>query len=175
MSEKLKRGLLKALFQFRKTGLSITSYLVNEMHSDLNITEISVLKCVKEYGEKGCSGKNSEYECTTAHDAMQSILSVSKAAISQTLGCLEKKGYIERGIDRNNRRKIIITITETGAAAFEKSTDALDKLLVSLMNQFGEAKASKLIALINSFAGLVEALDKETARCRIAPEIPQAK
>jgi DNA-binding MarR family transcriptional regulator len=94
----------------------------------------------------------------TAHDAMQSSLSVSKAAVSQTLGCLEKKGYVERNIDQVNRRKIVITLTDAGRAALENSTDALDKLAVSLINRFGEAKTGELIALINSFAGLVEGI-----------------
>jgi DNA-binding MarR family transcriptional regulator len=92
---------------------------------------------------------------------MQSTLSVSKAAVSQTLGSLEKKGYIERGIDRNNRRKILITLTESGAAALQNSTDTLDALTASLITRFGEADTANLITLVNRFAELVEDLDKD--------------
>jgi DNA-binding MarR family transcriptional regulator len=89
------------------------------------------------------------------------MLSVSKAAVSQTLGTLEKKGYVERAIDRDNRRKIVITLTDSGRAALEHSNDALDSFIVSLINRFGEAKTSRLIGLINDFAELVESLEKE--------------
>jgi DNA-binding MarR family transcriptional regulator len=162
MNKELKRGLLQALSRFKKTGHSISDYLVNEMRSDLNIGEIAALNCIKEHNEKGCGGKKGECECgkdTTTHDAMQSALAVSKAAVSQTLGELEKKGYIEREIDRENRRKIVITLTDEGKAALENSTVALDKLVVLLINRFGETKTNKLISLVNSFAELVETLD----------------
>jgi DNA-binding MarR family transcriptional regulator len=166
MNKELKRGLLTAMSRFRKTGQLISNYLVHEMHSDLNIVEIFALNCVKEHNEHGCSGKKGACKYSkeaTAHDAMQSTLSVSKAAISQTLGSLEKKGYIERGIDRSNRRKILITLTDSGAAALENSIGALDKLAALLITRFGEANAGKLITLVNSFAELVEDLDKETS------------
>jgi DNA-binding MarR family transcriptional regulator len=165
MNEELKRKLLKALARFKKTGYSISNYLVNRMHSDLNIAEIFVLGCVKEHSEKGCGGKSPDCAFgtdTSAHDAAQSTLFVSKAAVSQTLGGLEKKGYVEREIDRGNRRKIIITLTDAGKAALENSTDALDKLAASLINRFGETKTGRLINLVNSFAELVETLDEET-------------
>jgi CRP-like cAMP-binding protein len=45
----------------------------------------------------------------TTHHAMHEALAVSRAAVSQMLGSLEKRGYIRREIDRDNRRKIIIT------------------------------------------------------------------
>ncbi|MDR1147737.1 MAG: transcriptional regulator [Spirochaetaceae bacterium] len=166
MNEELKTGLLKALYRFKKTGQSISNYLVNEMRSDLNIAEISALRCVKEHAhvEKGCRGKVCEYgKSATAHNAVQSSLSVSKAAVSQTLGGLEKKGYVEREIDRGNRRKIVITLTDSGQAALENSTDALEKLMASLINRFGEAETSKLITLVNDFAELVESFDREPA------------
>ena len=165
INEELKRRLLQALSRFKKTGHSISNYLTNRMHSDLNIVEIFVLNCVKEHSEKGCGGKSPNCACgkdATAHDAAQSTLFVSKAAVSQTLGGLEKKGYVEREIDRSNRRKIIITLTDTGKAALENSTDALDKLAASIINRFGEAKTGRLISLVNSFAELVEALNEET-------------
>jgi DNA-binding MarR family transcriptional regulator len=159
VDKELKRSLLKTLFRFKKTGYSISNYLINEMQSDLNIAEIFALTCIKEHTEKGCSGKKNECECgknATTHDAMQSVLSVSKAAVSQTLGELEKKGYVERKIDSDNRRKILITLTDEGRAALENSTVALDKLVVTLINRFGEVKTGKLVSMVNSFAELVE-------------------
>jgi DNA-binding MarR family transcriptional regulator len=164
MNKELKRGLLKAMSRFKRTGHAISNYLVNEMRSDLNIAEIAALNCIKEHNEKGGCGKDPSCECNknaTAHDAVQSTLAVSKAAVSQILGELEKKGYVEREIDRDNRRKIVITLTDAGRAALENSTLALDKLVASLINRFGEAKTGKLITLVNSFAGLVETFDEE--------------
>jgi DNA-binding MarR family transcriptional regulator len=165
MNEDIKTGLLKALSRFKKTGQSISNHLVNGLQSDLNIAEIFVLNCVKEQGGKGCGGRNPACECgknASTCGAVQSMLSVSKAAVSQTLGGLEKKGYVEREINRDNRRKIVITLTDAGRSALENSTEALDKLVVSLINRFGEAKTAELIGLVNSFSRLVEELDKGT-------------
>jgi DNA-binding MarR family transcriptional regulator len=161
MNRELKRDLLKSLLRFKKTGHSFSDYLVNEMHSDLNIAEIFVLTCVKERCGKDCPGENPPGERggnASARDAMRSTLFVSKAAVSQTLGSLEKKGCVERAIDRDNRRRIVITLTDAGRAALENSTAALDKLAADLISRFGEAKTGELIRLVNSFAALVEEL-----------------
>lgn len=45
---------------------------------------------------------------------LKAALQSSPARISALLGVLEKKGEIERQIDRNNRRNILVSLTEVG-------------------------------------------------------------
>jgi DNA-binding MarR family transcriptional regulator len=136
--EKLKQDLMQSLFRFKKVGGSISRFIAGEIKTDLNISEISVLNCIKKQGD------------------VHSALPVSKAAVSQILGSLEEKGYIERDIDRCNRRKITISLTARGNDVVKKSEKALDKLMSSAITHFGEAEIAALIHLTNDFVEFVE-------------------
>jgi DNA-binding MarR family transcriptional regulator len=129
---------MQAMFRFKKSGGSFSRIIAGETNAGLNISEISVLNCIKE------------------HSNMYSALSVSKAAVSQILGSLEEKGYIEREINRSNRRKIIITLTAKGQDAVEESEKVLGRLISSIIAHMGEAEIDTLIRLVNDFVDFVE-------------------
>jgi DNA-binding MarR family transcriptional regulator len=159
MDKTIKSDLLQAIFRFKKTGFSVSNYLITEMKSELTMPEIFALKSIKERAANStvCNEEG------TAHDDMHSLLCVSKAAVSQMLGSLEKKGYIERDIDRKNRRRIIISLTEKGIDTVKKSEKTLDKLVTSIISGFGEAQSRRLVSLVNGFSEIVEALGEKTA------------
>ena len=46
--------------------------------------------------------------------ALPALLCQSKGTVAKTLRKLEDKGYIERIINKNNRRKYILTLTKEG-------------------------------------------------------------
>ena len=59
---------------------------------------------------------------------MKDHLCVSKAAVSQMLGSLEKRGMVTRRVDPENRRTVIVKLTDKGAgviACFENEFDTL--------------------------------------------------
>jgi DNA-binding MarR family transcriptional regulator len=87
---------------------------------------------------------------------MHETLSVSKAAVSQMLGSLEKRGYIRREIDRDNRRKIIITLTKKGKAAIDTGQKCLDDLMASIIERFGAKDMRDFVQTLNRFSEIVE-------------------
>jgi DNA-binding MarR family transcriptional regulator len=105
MDDELKQDLLHALFCFKKSGRGVPFP-----------AELSALGCIDRCGN----------EEQTAHHAMHETLSVSKAAVSQMLGSLEKRGFILRETDRDNRRRIIITVTKKGKSSINKGQKHLD-------------------------------------------------
>jgi DNA-binding MarR family transcriptional regulator len=87
---------------------------------------------------------------------MHKTIAVSKAAVSQMLGSLEKRGYIQREIDRENRRKIIISLTNKGKVAVDKADKDLDELMSLIIDRFGEQDTRTFVKLLNQFEEVVD-------------------
>jgi len=75
----------------------------------------------------------------------------STARISAALGSLEKKDQIRREIDKNNRRNILVTITERGRERSLSEMLQMQKKLKSIFTEMGERDAYELVRLIKCF------------------------
>jgi DNA-binding MarR family transcriptional regulator len=150
MNDELKRNLLHALFCFKKTSHTMFRSLLNDEDGGLSVTELSALGCIGRCGEEDGNADQ------TTHHAMHEALAVSKAAVRQMLGSLEKRGYIRREIDRDNRRKIIITLTEQGAAAVDDAEKKMDVLMSRIITRFGEKDSRNLTRLLDRFSEVVD-------------------
>lgn len=88
-------------------------------------------------------------------------LSVSTARIAALLNRLEKKGLVRRSCDPSDERKIIVTLTESGASCvssgIENAIDGLSKLLEAL----GEKDAEEYLRIQKK---LLSAADKNSNR-----------
>jgi DNA-binding MarR family transcriptional regulator len=63
---------------------------------------------------------------------LPSDLGVSKQAVSQLIDTLVNRGYLERGADREDRRRIKLELTERGqqaVAAAYRGVEAVDRQL----------------------------------------------
>jgi DNA-binding MarR family transcriptional regulator len=155
MNDDLKQNLLHALFFFKRTNNVILRSLLNDDDGGLSVAELSALGCIGH-----CDEEDGNADKTT-HHAMHETLAVSKAAVSQMLGSLEKRGYIRREIDRDNRRKIIITLTEQGETAVDDAEKKMDILMSRIITQFGEKDTRNFTRLLDRFAEVVdEAVNK---------------
>lgn len=65
---------------------------------------------------------------------IQSGEDMSKPAVSQLLGSLERKGYIERNVDREDRRKVTVALTEKGKTFLLRQKKELKNPLMFLLN-----------------------------------------
>jgi DNA-binding MarR family transcriptional regulator len=146
----LKQDLLHSLFCFKKASIAISRFL-NAGGGGLSTTEISALGCIGRCDKKSCAGAD-----RTTHHAMHETLAVSKAAVSQMLGSLEKRGYIRREIDTDNRRKIIITLTKKGKAAVDTSEKEMDLLMSRIITRFGEKDSRTFVQLLRRFSELAD-------------------
>ncbi|MDR2344008.1 MAG: MarR family winged helix-turn-helix transcriptional regulator [Spirochaetaceae bacterium] len=162
MNDDLKKDLLHALFYFKKAVGAISRFLANAGGGGLSIAELSALKHIGNCDKNDCGTAGDSHPANqTTHHAMHETLAVSKAAISQMLGSLEKRAYIRRGIDRENRRKIIVTVTKKGKTAVNRGEKDMDALTSRIIDRFGEDDTRNFVRLLIRFA---EIADQETAR-----------
>lgn len=145
----LQRNLLQALFCFKKANAMLFRSVLDTDGGGLSAPELSALACIN-YDEKDCKADH------TTHHAMHETLAVSKAAVSQMLGSLEKRGYIQRKIDRENRRKIIITLTEKGKSAVDEGQTRMDAVMARIIKQLGAVEAQQFERSLTRFARVVE-------------------
>ena len=155
MNDELTRDLLHALFCFKKASGAVSRSLADSGGSALSAAELSALGCIDRRGAENCGAADQ-----TTHHAMHETLSVSKAAVSQMLGSLEKRGFIRRETDRDNRRKIIITVTKKGKSAIDKGQKRMDDLMSRIIEQFGEKDARNFTRLLERFAEVVDEVVK---------------
>ena len=159
-SDELKGELLHALFllknlHFHQLGqrkFGIGGSFRHEMHEgglDLKMSGFAMLKQLQLREERGESGGAWLSE-------MSDYLCVSKAAVSQMLGVLEGRGLITRETDPENRRTIIVKLTDDGSAMIERFEKRFDSYIGMLIERFGEEDTREIIRLIYKFAGIVE-------------------
>jgi len=120
----------------------------------LNIQEFTLLKQLRLREERGEPG-------SARFTEMGDYLRVSKAAISQMLGGLERRGLVTREPDPSNRRTIIVNPTEKGCGMIDDFEREFDSYLIMLIEQFGEKDTREIIRLIYKFTGIVEANQRD--------------
>jgi DNA-binding MarR family transcriptional regulator len=75
-------------------------------------------------------------------------LAVSKQAAGQLLDTLALRGYIERAIDPEDRRRLTITLTERGAAAAAASRAAVERIDAEIVRRVSDDSIRQTIATL---------------------------
>ncbi|OLS01924.1 MarR family winged helix-turn-helix transcriptional regulator [Tissierella creatinophila] len=147
MDKVLKEQYLYAMFRFTKVGMILPQ------KSDLNMTELIIMKGVAE---------NSSFtDNNISTSEIQSKLHITKSAISQAINSLEKKGYIERKIDTADRRKIIVTLTQTGENSLNEIKEFVNQILEEAISRLGSENTKQLTVLLNQASDTFEDLKSE--------------
>lgn len=147
MENILKEQYVQLLFRFRKSGLDFPKI------SDINMSELFVMGSLPTdllNVDKGISLSD-----------IQSNIHVTKGAVSQIFNALEKKGYINREIDKTNRRRIIVTLTEEGNKVLENTKVQVEQKLEHIISRFGEKNMQQLIMLVNQLTDITDELKNE--------------
>lgn len=108
---------------------------------NINTAELFLMKEI----ENNCLGSPDNVSISD----IQNFLFITKAGVSQMLNALEGKGYINRDIDRNNRRKLIITLTPLGEDTLQDVTKVFDATLSEIIARLGKDEINKFIESIN--------------------------
>lgn len=82
---------------------------------------------------------------------LSTALHSSTARISALLGALEKKGQIEREIDKSNRRNILVTITDAGRVRIDVEMARMRKSMTQIFTEMGETDTEAFIRLFKRF------------------------
>ena len=93
---------------------------------------------------------------TVLPSELSAALQSSTARISALLGSLEKKGQIEREIDKNNRRNILVTITDAGRKRVESEMQEMQRNVTQVFIEMGESDTEEFIRLTKLFFDLSE-------------------
>lgn len=136
MLKQVSRDLYAAMHQFGKLKLGD---LIPEMTKSDCMTMMSIHYFSKEKGEN-----------LTISELAEKI-KVQPPAISRTLKALEEKGYVERIINKSDRRNTYVVLTEEGQKelkSIQKTMDAFAEAVVSRMN---EEDMQKMIVGLNEF------------------------
>ena len=151
MDNGLKEQLMSSFFRVKKIGSSMPQMLDSHISKhNINIGELALMKLIKE--NSAHSNENIRIS------DIQKELFITKAAISQMLGALERKGYICRETDKGNRRTLIVTLTSAGKEILAPLEDGFDRLLSAIIALMGEEDTKLLILLISRFADATEKL-----------------
>lgn len=110
-----------------------------KIFSRINQGEIFVLQYLISHSEPVLPSELSE------------ALGSSKGRISSLLGVLEGKGYIERNIDKSNRRNILVTITDAGRKSVNADMNAIKKRLAGIFSEMGQSDTIDFLRLFKKF------------------------
>jgi DNA-binding MarR family transcriptional regulator len=87
---------------------------------------------------------------------LSAALNASTARISALLGALEKKGQIVRNIDKNNRRNILVNITEAGRNRAETEMEEIKSRMTRVFTDMGKEDTTEFIRLTGQFFELLQ-------------------
>ena len=146
MDKALKEQYMRAIIRFRKIAI-ILPY-----SSNLGINELVVMRGL----EDNCPYSEGSINISE----IKSELHITKSAISQMMNSLEKKGFIERKIDTNDRRKIVVTLTQTGKDILEETKKSANNNLNKIISNLGDENTKQLINLLNQVSDISEELKK---------------
>ncbi|NLZ46589.1 MAG: MarR family transcriptional regulator [Clostridiales bacterium] len=140
INDELKKEYIQVLFRFRKYGLDYPKM------NDVNMTELLVMT--------GLSTNAIDKEEFVDLAEIQSRAHISKAAISQIFTSLEKKGYVIRETDKNNRRRIIVELTPSGEKILEEAEERVDTVLNETLSRLGNENLKQLVTLMNKLSDI---------------------
>ena len=152
MSDELKNELIQAMFLLRNhqfQNMGGRRFLaggaggqdVTEDGVELNMPAFTLLKQLQKREKNGETGG-------ALLTDMGDYLRVSKAAVSQMLSSLESRGLVTRETDPENRRTIIVKLTEKGNEIIERVERRFDIYIEMLIDRLGEKDTREIIRLL---------------------------
>jgi DNA-binding MarR family transcriptional regulator len=73
---------------------------------------------------------------------------ISSARVAAILNTLEKKGLIVRAIDRQDRRRILVTITDEGRERAEREIAEIETELAAVFRELGQKDTEEFLRLL---------------------------
>ena len=148
MIPEIKEQLIQVLFRVKTSTANFHAGDNKKMALyGVNIAELTLMSAVRYNSQESTDN--------IGITDVQKFLYTSKAAISKMLGVLDKKGYINRDINEQNRRELIITLTEKGSSALKDLEKDIDDMLSRIITNLGKEQTSQIINVINQFADAI--------------------
>ena len=69
-------------------------------------------------------------------------------AVSRSIKALEKKGYVRRFVDQNDRRNTLVEITESGQEVLQESNAIMDEFIHRVFEKTDKEEMARLVSYI---------------------------
>lgn len=86
---------------------------------------------------------------------------IAPSSLTRVLNKLEKQNYIHRTIPNENRRVVLITLSDEARKIFHKMHQVLLSYMHEMMERLGKEDTSSFIALLQKFKKVLEEVKKE--------------
>lgn len=154
MNQHLESQLIHSIFRFKSLASSGLGMDTAGNKSGLNMTELILMN--------GFANNTDDPENNVGLSDIRGYLSISKGAVSQMLGSLEKKGFINRDIDKSNRRNLIVTLTPEGRRILEQQYNEFSDRLEKIVSRLGEDDVKQMIKIVNHMIEITNELNSES-------------
>lgn len=88
------------------------------------------------------------------------VMNVSSARIAQTLNSLEKKGWVTREIDAEDRRRILVKLTAEGKKQTEQHQEKVIRNTIKILELLGEHDAKEYVRITGRLAEIMPQCEK---------------
>ncbi|PWM44173.1 MAG: MarR family transcriptional regulator [Clostridiales bacterium] len=92
---------------------------------------------------------------------ISNFMKISTARTATALNSLERKGLVTRQIDPNDRRQILVTLTEKGKLLAEEQKQKVMDRTVYMLNLLGEKDAQEFVRIVGKLADVSSKLREE--------------
>jgi len=135
MDENLRSEFIKTLLRIRESKYR---FLTGK-----NVSWVELMLLIKLEADGNVSG-------------VSDMLHITKPAVTYMLNSFEEDGYITRGTDPNDRRKIDIKLTAKGKKFIETHKNSYEGFFNDVLAKFGDRKIKEFIRLFNKFADVMD-------------------
>lgn len=128
------QNLLRAFSQFRKIHWKPPHI------KDIKPSEFMVLHLVKHSFMEGTDG--------VMVSEISDALKIARPTVTQLVNSLQKKGFLEKRSDENDKRVVRIHLSEKGIDLAKKGTEEFYRRFEGLAGYLGDAKSDELASLL---------------------------
>ena len=155
METDLQHTLARSIFRFRKVSIALMRRGSAQSMNDMMLLGALARGACHNDGESG------QESFSNILAEMSKEMHITKSAVSQILGVMERKGYIKRETNPADRRKVLIQLTPEGRAIAEEMKDYADSAFSEMISRYGEANTEHFISLINKLADVINDMQRE--------------
>ncbi|MDM5327541.1 MarR family transcriptional regulator [Neobacillus sp. CF12] len=91
-------------------------------------------------------------------------LDLTTPRVASALNSLAKKGYIERNRDENDKRMVIVSITESGKSFMMEEYNKLISMMQKTLQKLGENDSLELIRIIKRIKEITNEMNEQECR-----------
>ena len=124
---------------FRLGRLNLSGVIPEMCHA-----EIVIMKTIA-----SCEEKNENPQKGVKVSAIVNELCIAPPAVSRTMNSLEEKGFIERTVNKSDRRNTLVSLTEEGWKKHYDIRRRVDAFMSRIFSRVGEEKVQAVVESIN--------------------------